>query len=107
MRELTATDPSSLAGDTTEELGKLFRSGAAGAIPDGHGRGTVLLGTGGIPARLAAVACYAVAWRGKMVNARQARLKNILTPFNIQAIEAAVYKQASWYDGDPCIVLDY
>ena len=34
-------------------------------------------------------------------------LKNILTPLNIEAIEAIVYKQDSWYDGDPCIVLDY
>ena len=42
-----------------------------------------------------------------MVNARTGRLKNILTPLGIQAIEATVYKQDSWYDGQPCIVLDY
>src|SRR6516165_5840372 len=62
------------------------------------------------PFRTAGVAgalCYALAWRGKVVNARQGRLKNILTPLGIQAIEAAVYKQDSWYDGDTCIVLDY
>ena len=41
------------------------------------------------------------------MNAREARLKNILTPLRIKAIEAAVYKQDSWYDGEPCIVLDY
>lgn len=56
---------------------------------------------------MAAAACYAIAWRGKVVNARQGRLKNILTPLNIQAIAAAVYKQDSWVDGAPCIVLDY
>jgi hypothetical protein len=107
MRELTATDPSSLVGDTTEELGKLFRSATAGAIPDGHGKGTVLLGTSGPVARLAAVLGYALAWRGKVFNAREARLKNLVTPLAIRAIEAAVYKQDSWYDGEPCIVLDY
>jgi hypothetical protein len=107
MREITATDPSSLVGETTGELGELFRSGTAGAIPDGHGKGTVLVGTGGRAARVAAALCYAVAWRGKVVNAREARLKNIVTPLRIQAIEAAVYKQDSWYDGETCIVLDY
>jgi len=107
MSELTATDPASLVGDTTEELGKLFRSGAAGAIPDGRGKGTVLLGSGGIVARLAAVLGYALAWRGKVFTAREARLKNLVTPLAIRAIEAAVYKQESWYDGEPCIVLDY
>jgi len=42
-----------------------------------------------------------------VVSARKARLKNILTPLGIQAIEATIYKQDSWYDGQPCIVLDY
>jgi hypothetical protein len=107
MQDVSTANPGTLVPARRGELARLFGSGRVGDIPDGHGRGTVLLGTGGIPARLAAVLCYAVAWRGKMVNARQARLKNILTPLNIQAIDAAVYKQASWYDGDPCIVLDY
>ncbi len=107
MQDVNLTDPSSLIGDTADELEKLFRSGVAGAIPNGRGKGTVLLGTGGLTARVAAALCYALAWRGKVVNARQGRLKNIVTPLGIQAIEAAVYKQDSWYDGETCIVLDY
>lgn len=107
MSELTATDPSTLVGDTSEELGTLFGSGVAGAIPDGRGRGTVLLGTGGIVARLAAALSYALAWRGKVFAARQGRLKNLVTPLAIRAIEASVYKADSWYDGETCIVLDY
>ena len=107
MDGITAADPSSLVEETIEGLGELFGAGTAGAIPNGRGKGTVLLGTGGRAARVAAALCYALAWRGKVVNARQGRLKNIVTPLGIQAIEAAVYQQDSWYDGEPCIVLDY
>jgi hypothetical protein len=107
MDGITAADPSSLVDETTGALGELFGAGTAGAIPDGRGKGTVLLGTGGPAARVAAALCYALAWRGKVVNARQGRLRNILTPLGIRAIEAAVYKQDSWYDGETCIVLDY
>lgn len=107
MDEVTATDVSSLVGETTGGLAEIFGAATAGAIPDGRGKGTMLLGTGGRAARVAAALCYGLAWRGKVVNARAGRLKNIVTPLGIHAIEAAVYKQASWYDGQPCIVLDY
>src|SRR5262249_61265107 len=88
-------------------VGELFGAGTAGAIPDGRGRGTMLLGTGGRAARVAAALCYAFAWRGKVVNAREGRLKNLVTPLGVRAIEAAVYKQDSWYDGGTCLVVDY
>jgi hypothetical protein len=107
MQNISLTGPPSLIGETTGELGEIFRTGAAGAIPNGRGKGTVLIGTGGPLARVAAALSYALAWRGKVVNAREGRLKNLVTPLAIQAIEAAVYKQDSWYDGEPCIVLDY
>ena len=107
MRTINTADPSTLITTTRRELARLFSSGRVGAIPDGRGRGTVLLGTGGPAARVAAGLAYALAWRGKVVNARTARLLNILTPLQIEAIEAVIYKQDSWYDGAPCIVLDY
>ena len=50
---------------------------------------------------------YALLWRGKVVNARKGRLKNLISALSVPAIAAAVYKQDSWYDGKPCIVLDY
>ena len=107
MQDISLTGPPSLIGDTTGELGELFHAGSVGVIPHGRGKGTVLIGTGGPLARLAAALSYALLWRGKVVNAREGRLKNLITPLSIQAIEAAVYKQDSWYDGETCIVLDY
>ena len=107
MTDIITSTPATLVRKTRSELARLFGSGRVGEIPDGHGRGTVLIGAGGVASRLAAAACYAIAWRGKVVNARQGLLKNIITPLNIAAIAAAVYKQESWVDGAPCIVLDY
>src|SRR5215831_10119449 len=107
MQDVSLTGPPSLIGETTGELGEIFRTGVTGAIPNGRGKGTVLIGTGGPFARVVAALSYALAWRGKVVNAREGRLKNLVTPLAIRAIEAAVYKQDSWYDGEPCIVLDY
>jgi hypothetical protein len=107
MHTINTADPATLIGASRPELARLFGSGRTGAIPDGRGRGTVLLGTGGLAARVTADLAYALAWRGKVVSARTARLLNILTPFQIEAIEAVIYKQDSWYDGAPCIVLDY
>jgi len=94
MQDVSLTDPPALIGDTADQLAKIFGSGVAGAIPNGRGKGTVLIGTGGPLARLAAALAYALAWRGKVVNAREGRLKNLVT-------------QDSWYDGETCIVLDY
>jgi hypothetical protein len=104
---IDASDPATLIGATTGQLGALFRSGSAGTIPNGRSRGTVLLGTGGLLARPAAAISYALLWRGKVVNARKGRLKNLISAFSVPAIAAAVYTQDSWYDGKPCIVLDY
>ena len=56
---------------------------------------------------MAAAACYALAWRGKVVNARHGAAAEHPDAAQIEAIEAAIYKQDSWYDGAPCIVLDY
>jgi hypothetical protein len=103
----TIATGSSLVRGTRRELAELFGSGTVPAIPDGRGRGWVLLGTGGPLSRWVAVLAYVLAWRGKVFNARSRRLKNLVTPLAIRAIEAEVYQQASWHDGQPCIVLDY
>ena len=96
-----------LAARRRSQLGQLFRSAKVGAIPDGRGRGVVLLGTGGLLGRLFARGSYLLLWRGKVVDARAGRLKNLISPLAIPAISAEVYRDRSWYDAKPCIVLDY
>ena len=88
-------------------LSVLFESGTVGSIPEGKGRGTVLLGTGGPLGRSVAAAAHALLWRGKIVDSRQGQLQNLLGPSSIPAVSAAVYEGPSWHDGRPCIVLDY
>jgi hypothetical protein len=96
-----------LINRTRRQLGELFRSVGPGPVPAGRGRGVVLLGTGGAVARAAASISYALLWRGKIVDSAAGRLKNLLGPISFPAIVAAVYADRSWYDGEPCIVLDY
>lgn len=95
-----------LVGLRRSELGDLFRGGNA-RIPDGRGRGILVLGTGGILARAAAVLVRALIWRGKVFDAGAGRLENLMTPLDIPAIAAQVYQDASWYDGGACVALDY
>jgi hypothetical protein len=92
---------------TRRQLGELFRSAVPGPVPEGRGRGVVLLGTGGRVARAAASISYALIWRGKLFDPDAGRLKNLLGPISFPAIAAAVYADKSRYDGRPCIVLDY
>jgi hypothetical protein len=99
--------PRALVDSRRSRLAGRFRAGTVGAVPAGRGRGTVLLGTGGVLARWAAATSYALLWRGKVIDARAGRLKNLLTPLAVPAVAAAVYQAASWCDGEPCIVLDY
>jgi hypothetical protein len=106
MAETNVLTVGGMVGSRRSRLGDAYRDGAV-SVPDGRGRGTVLLGTGGVLARVAAVLVYALVWRGKLVDARAGRLRNLLSPFSIPAIAARVYEGDSWYDGKPCVVLDY
>jgi hypothetical protein len=84
-----------------------FESGTVQQIPTGRARGTVLLGTGGLLAQLAAAVSFLLLWRGKVIAPSGSRLKNLLSPLRIPGISAAVYQAPSWHDNEECIVLDY
>ena len=102
---LTHNDLLDLSGD---ELDELFRSSPAGEIPNGDAEGKVLVGSDDddVSDKVAWIA-RTLAWKGKVFNREKGDLKNKILPFGIKAVRAKVYKQASWFDGEETIVLDY
>lgn len=101
---ITAQEISRLSAD---EVDQLFRSGEVGQIPDGKAEGTAIFRPGSPAEPLLERLVRALAWRGKVVNARTRDLKNRILPFGTRAIAASVYRGRSWFDGGECIVLDY
>lgn len=92
---------------TPDEVDELFRRGEVGWIPDGKADGTAIFRPGSPTEKLLQRAVRAIAWQGKVVNAREGTLKNRILPLGTRAIEAEVYLGPSWLDGQDCIVLDY
>jgi hypothetical protein len=91
----------------SRELDALFRASPDGAMPDGDGRGTVLLLTGTWPGKALAAIAYPLAWQGKVVAAELGTLINKLTPVGLRAVRADVSIGRSWVDGRECVVIDY
>ena len=92
---------------TSNEIDDLFRRGEVGQIPDGKADGTAIVLPGSFAQPLLERAVLALAWQGKVVNARGQRLRNRILPLGLHAIAADVYRGKSWFDGQDCIVLDY
>ena len=94
---------------SSEDLDALFSASPPGSSPQGEGTGTAIICPGrmGFRARMVAWATRLLLWQGKVFDGGAGRLVNRITPFSLKAIEAQVYRQASWLDGKECIVLDY
>ncbi|ABB73836.1 hypothetical protein [Nitrosospira multiformis] len=90
-----------------DELDKLFSSGEVGEIPDGEAKGTAIIAPGTPYNYAIAQVINFFAWQGKIFDAKTSTLKNEISPFGFRAIIAKVYKDDSWFDHKPCIVLDY
>ena len=107
----TATAAISTAQDfhrkTGKELDQLFAAASAGSLPTGLGRGTALILTNTLLSRFLAGWARLGAWRGKQFADDGASLRNLISPFGIKAIKAAVYVGPSRVDDRPCVVLDY
>jgi hypothetical protein len=100
----TAWDLLSLKGN---ELDKWFERSDSGPPPTGPGAGVALLASGTALGRVLAAVTRAVAWQGNEFATDGASLRNLLSPFSLRGITAAVHERPSLLDGRPCVVLDY
>ncbi|OAI41192.1 hypothetical protein AYO38_04370 [bacterium SCGC AG-212-C10] len=89
------------------ELDSLFKQSEAGPIPAGEASGTVIVAPGSHVSDNAAGIANVVGWQGKVFDPVKGELRNKILPVGIPAIAAKVRKDASWFDGKECIVLDY
>jgi hypothetical protein len=102
-----AVDVPQLLEMSPNELATLFRSSPAGEIPVGKMHGTVLVAPGTEIAGPAKKFAQLLVWQGKIFDPVKADLRNLILPFGIKAVRAKVYKDASWFDEQETIVLDY
>jgi hypothetical protein len=103
----TVIDADQMISMRQDDLDELFRSSPTGDMPEGRGRGTVVFAPHTLVGRVAAKVSYLLFWQGKVFDQQQGDLRNLVSPFRLRLIRARVYEQASWFDGRPCIVLDY
>jgi hypothetical protein len=103
----TAYTASQLVEMSQAQLDALFRDSPAGPIPDGEADGTAIIAIDAEISELAAKVINLLVWKGKVFDARQGNLRNMVSPLGIKAVIAEVYPGESWFDGKECIVLDY
>jgi hypothetical protein len=99
--------PLELSRLSAPEVDQIFRRGEVGPIPDGDAEGTAILRPGSSTEPWLQRLIHGLAWQGKVVRADRHSLKNKVSPLGIRAISADVYPDKSWFDGEPCIVIDY
>jgi hypothetical protein len=102
-----AVDVPQLIEKSPDELAALFRSSPPGEIPVGKMHGTVLVAPGTEIAGPLKKFAQLLVWQGKVFDPAKGDLRNLILPFGIKAVRAKVYKDASWFDEQETIVLDY
>ena len=102
-----AYDVPQLLAMTQTELDDLFRRSLPGDIPNGSAKGTAIISPGTQYTETIAEIINHFGWQGKVFDAQKGVLKNKILVIGFEAILARVYKDKSWLDGQPCIVLDY
>ena len=102
-----AIDVAQLMTMSQAELDALFSASPAGDMPSGEADGTVIIAPGTPLEDPAAKLIHLLAWRGKVFDPVKGQLRNKILPVTVTAVIATVYRGPSWFDGKPCIVLDY
>lgn len=92
---------------TKVELNTLYRQSAAGQLPNGDSKGTLILAPGSEANQWLASLAKALVWQGKVFNQDQGFLLNKVLPFELKLVKAQVYPGTSWIDGKDAIILDY
>ena len=103
----SVTDPAQFLHMSEDQLDDLFRKSPAGEIPEGEGEGTAIIKPGSDISDDIARFVHLFTWKGKVFDPASGTLKNKILPLGHKAIIAKVYKDKSWFDEKPCIVLDY
>ena len=96
---------------TREELDQIYSNAEPGELPRGDTRGTAIL-AGSLISKLVAAFARLFAWQGKVfdifaADGQAGVLVNKITPFSLTFIVAKVYREDSWLDAKPTIVIDY
>jgi hypothetical protein len=84
---------------------------ASGTLPSGEMRGTAIV-AGSMFSKTIALFARLFAWQGKVfdifaTDRTAGVLINKITAFSLTFIVAKVYRDASWLDNEPTIVIDY
>jgi hypothetical protein len=90
-----------------KELDELFHESESGDVPNGIAKGTALIAPGSPCGFGLSKLVRFLAWQGKTFDSKKGVLINRILPFGVNAVEAKVYKDASWMDKKDCIALDY
>ena len=104
---IAITEPAQLMQMSQAELDSLFEASPAGPIPDGQATGTAIIAPGTVFSPEIAKVVSLFVWEGKTFDGKRGVLTNRLLHYGLNAIVAEVYTDASWLDGNECIVLDY
>ena len=104
---MIVVDTPQLLEMSPDELATLFRRSNAGEIPVGKMHGTLLVAPGTQIVGPAMRFARLLVWQGKVFDPVQGDLRNLILPFGVKAVRAKVYKDASWFDEQETIVLDY